>query len=92
MEIYTKIKSITSTTFKYGLGVWFASSAYMSLNLIINLFYKTEDPYIAKAIVIGSFLLCTSSGIVRQINKSVLGKPKTDQDSKKSGCKNCKKK
>lgn len=93
METYTKIKSMTSTIFKYGLGVWFASSAYMSLNLVVNLFYKTEDPYIAKAVVIGSFLLCVSSGIVRQINKSILGKPKTNQDSKsKTGCKTCKKK
>lgn len=92
MEVYTKIKSITESVFKYSLVVWFISSSYMSLNLMINLFYKT-DPYIAKVVMIGSFLSCVFSGVVKKTNEVFFKIDGVKKDSKsKTGCKTCKKK
>ena len=49
------MKKFSNTAFFTSLFIWFVSSAYLSINYIINFFIET-NPYISKYISIFSFI------------------------------------
>lgn len=95
------MKKFLSTTFGFGLAIWFMTAIYLSVHSVINIFTDT-DPYIAKTIFAGSFLTITSIGIYNKITggeftylndiASLSKGVEADLKIKQGGCKSCKNK
>lgn len=81
------------TTFLFGLGLvtWFSTAIYLSLNSIVDIFYDT-DPYIAKFILVTSFIWTVSIGVynVYKVGDFTNLNPNAPKQSPKTGCRACK--
>jgi hypothetical protein len=80
-------------TFLFGLGlvIWFSTAIYLSLNSIINIFYNT-DPYMAKFILAGSFIMTVSIGVYNRykVGDFTSLNPNAPKQSPRTGCRACK--
>ena len=80
-------------TFLFGLGLvtWFSTAIYLSLNSIVDIFYST-DPYIAKYILVGSFIWTAAIGLYNtyKVGDFTNLTPNAPKQSPRTGCRGCK--
>lgn len=69
------MKKFSNSTFFTALSIWFASSAYLSINYMVNIFIDT-NPYIFKYISMTSFIFTIIFGI---FNRYIFSEPRKNK-------------